>query len=642
MKKNPGILPGIDHVVVLMLENRSFDTMLGWLYDGGQPRHFIPRIECGRFEGLYDAELPQYEQPLTFPDGNRIWVTPVKGATYNQDGGATYLDSPPTDPHETQQYVTDQIYGPLGGPMVNPPPGAEPKMKGFLQDYASLWEPSTWRTNLALIEKIMETYTPAQVPNLCWLARQYACSDMWFSSVPTQTNPNRAFLAAGTSLGQINNADEGYSVFDTDTIWNRLDTVNVDWKIFWEEPYLPLPDSTHPSWTRQAFPRLPQPGTRDGNFPSIAEFHRLARAGQLPTFSFIEPSWTLEVAIGGVQGDDFHPPGDVRPGEDLLGQIYTSLIANPDAFQRTLLVITFDEHGGTFDHWPPPRAVPPDNHDQEGFGFGRYGARVPTLFVSPWIEPETVIRAGLPGSWPPFDHTSVNATVLKWIGFAPHEYGLGARTEQAPSFEAVLNRTTPTAPASWIPGGPRRQPGAPVKLGDRFYLRCASGPSEGQWLSAAKWSGFPYDAWYPTLSPSSPVALSFTWGDSNLAMPPQVVTHGSFLYIRSNESAVQGGPYFDTGSAVTSRGDVYYAGDAAPTVPAPALYWTIKLADQTMASLGQPVQYGDVVTLESRFIPSAEYWLPGKLKPKGDGYLTLSTDAEYGDADVGSWVIVPA
>lgn len=101
----------------------------------------------------------------------------------------------------------------------------------------------------------------------------------------------------------------------------------------------------------------------------------------------------------------------MRPGEDLLAQIYTSLLANLPAFQRTLLIITFDEHGGTFDHVHPPVAVPPDGCHQEGFAFDRYGVRVPTLFVSPRVLPSTLLRAGLPHEWPPFDHTSIAATV---------------------------------------------------------------------------------------------------------------------------------------------------------------------------------------------------------------------------------------
>src|SRR5205807_10570483 len=107
--------------------------------------------------------------------------------------------------------------------------------------------------------------------------------------------------------------------------------------------------------------------------------HALARKGELPHFSMIEPQWTLAINIDekvkwydlhhavqamlwGIQGNDLHPPGDVRTGENLLANIYTSLSANQEAWNKTLLIITFDEHGGLFDHVPPPSAIPPDNH----------------------------------------------------------------------------------------------------------------------------------------------------------------------------------------------------------------------------------------------------------------------------------------
>src|SRR5207248_1630865 len=155
---------------------------------------------------------------------------------------------------------------------------------------------------------------------------------------------------------QINNQDEyGYSTFDADTIWNRLNEIKTSWTIFWQEKYLPIVSPHNTPWTYKAFPRLKDYWS---NFATISEFHRRARLGTLPAFSFIEPSWTIEAkplkAEHGIQGDDMHPPGDVRPAEDLVAQVYTSLIANTNTWHAALLVITFDEHGGLFDHVSPP------------------------------------------------------------------------------------------------------------------------------------------------------------------------------------------------------------------------------------------------------------------------------------------------
>lgn len=651
---SPAILPGIDHIVVVMLENRSFDSTLGWLYDGDHPRQWIPPGGPFQFRGLTDALLPQLANPLTIGGGPTRYYPPVKGATPTVEDGASYLNSPPYDPHEELQYVTDQIYGPLKWttePPINPPAGARPDMKGFLQDYVSAL-PAAKRTDLPSILRILETYTPAQMPVLNGLARAFACSDMWFSSAPTQTNPNRAFLACGTSLGQINNQGSwAYGDFDAPTIWNRLKTLGVSWRIFWEEVFVPVKDDDNRGWTRKAFPQLRQIST-DADFPNMAEFHRRARNGNLPAFSFIEPSWTLEAPeIGqtnGIQGDDYHPPGDVRPGEDLLAQIYTSLFANRPAFERTLLVITFDEHGGTFDHWAPPPAVAPDGDNQQGFDFKRYGVRVPAIFVSPWIESGTVIRASSQSGPPPFDHGSVAATVLKWKGLQPAQYGLRNRVQQAPTFEAVLNRTSARPPEDLVLGA-LRAPSAQsnVRLGDRFALRYVSpGPYKAAWLSAATWS-ISGQAYYPTLTndPNQAAILQFTLGD--VAVPQQDVTHGSFVYVRSGETAVKPAPYWKVSTtAVYERTDVYYATDTSPTVPGSGLYWMLKLTDPALAVVGQRVRYGDALTLQNRCIPSTGDWLPGKLIPspsKFDStvYVALTDDPDYANGSVGQWILVP-
>lgn len=643
------ILPGIEHVVVVMLENRSFDSTLGWLYDGAQPQHFIPQGACFEFEGLSEAKLASLANPLTLPQEPTKFYPPRKGATYSSEGGTSYLDSPPTDPHEECEYVTDQVYGPLPWsekPPVNPPLGATPTMKGFLQDYVSAL-PEQNRT-LPLILKIMETYTPDQLPVLCGLARAFACSDMWFSSVPTQTNPNRAFLACGTSLGQINNAPPwSYGDFDTKTLWNRLREIGTSWKIFWEEVFVPIKDSDM-GWTRKAFKQL-RDASSAADFPNMAEFHRRARNGTLPAVSFIEPSWCLEALeigqVNGVQGDDYHPPGDVRPGEDLLAQIYTSLLSNGTAFAKTLLVITFDEHGGTFDHEPPPRAVPPDDHRQNGFDFSRYGVRVPTIFVSPRIADGTVIRAGLPGSWPPFDHTSVGATLLKWKGLTPSEYGLGKRMQQAPTFEAVLNRATARAPETLVLGAARQAPAAQaVNMGDRVRLRYVSNEKyAGWWLGRATWSSSS-QAYYPTLTNDVAEAIPLFFSLGSVAVPSAPLTHGSFVYLASSESAVADAPYWMLSLHLNyERSDIYYAPDGDPTVPASGLYFTLKLADPLLAAVGQPIHSGDIVVLENRCIPSLGDWLPGKVVPSPSRfdstvYLKLTDDPGYAGSS-GQWVI---
>ena len=195
------------------------------------------------------------------------------------------------------------------------------------------------------------------------------------------------------------------------------------------------------------------------HFQTIDYFHELARKGQLPDVSLLEPQWTLSLNLSpkekevlnfilrnqeflaGLQGNDLHPPGDIRTAENLLANIYTSLSSNKEAWNETLLIITFDEHGGLFDHVPPPAAIPPDNKFQKGFKFDRYGVRVATIFISPLIEKGTIIRSSDPNI--PFDHTSLIATILKWKNIDKSEWNLGNRVDKAPTFENVITLSKP-------------------------------------------------------------------------------------------------------------------------------------------------------------------------------------------------------
>jgi hypothetical protein len=164
-----------------------------------------------------------------------------------------------------------------------------------------------------------------------------------------------------------------------------------------------------------------------------------AKAGTLPDFSYIEPKWGYE-AVSKVVGNDYHPPIFVGCGEHFLYQVYTHLQQSPQ-WKDTLLIVTFDEHGGTYDHVPPPgTAINPDgiNGIENGFKFDQFGARVPTLLISPYIPKGTVFRSGK-GDEHPYDHTSFIKTVLMWAGMTRDEIHFGNRAQDAPTFEGVLS-----------------------------------------------------------------------------------------------------------------------------------------------------------------------------------------------------------
>jgi phospholipase C len=167
----------------------------------------------------------------------------------------------------------------------------------------------------------------------------------------------------------------------------------------------------------------------DTCFGKFVDFQ--ADAGNLPAYCFLEPSW-------GSAGNSQHPNYDVALGEALIKQVYQALRSGP-GWNQTLLIITYDEHGGCYDHVAPPGgAVPPDTSVGEyGFDFTRFGVRVPAVLVSPLIPAGTIYR--VPAGGTPIDHTSVLKTIeLRW-GLP----ALTARDAAAPDLGGVLTLTTP-------------------------------------------------------------------------------------------------------------------------------------------------------------------------------------------------------
>jgi phospholipase C len=434
----------IDHVVVLMLENRSLDNVLGWLYAGDkpedQPKRFVGADMTPPYNGL------QGVQGIT---------KGTIGAT-GTDVPAQPLRVPGFDPNEQYEHTNQQLFGSAADPTTkNPPYGTPAAMAGFDYDFAtkSHWNPGS--ENADQHHQILEAYTPDQLPILNGLARGYGVSDAWFSSVPTETTPNRAFSVCGTSLGNLDDGEgrwNPYPQYDAQTLWDALGK-DTTWAIYYHEPW-----NKGLCYTEWTFPHLTnRRGPKDDILPISDEngFYAKARAGELPQFTLIEPAWGYGYGKAdgsgfscpdgfslwpGQQGNDYHPPTWVGPGEALVNQVYTALTENSEAWKRTILVITFDEHGGTYDHVDPgwdTNIEPGDGlYGSDGFRFDRYGVRVPTLLISPWIPEGTVFRSSDPTL--KYDHTSLIATLLRWRGIDPKTAGLGNRVANAPTFEGVL------------------------------------------------------------------------------------------------------------------------------------------------------------------------------------------------------------
>jgi phospholipase C len=411
-------LASVNSIVVLMLENRSFDSMLGFLYPGnvspsGQP-----------FDGLAGTE--------SNPDksGQLVTVGRIEPTTPN----AYYM--PGADPGEGYMATNDQLYGNNNGPASA---GQSAPGQGFVTNFAYTL---TWETNMkwaiesgTVAGDIMGCYTPEALPVLSALAKGYAVCDQWFASAPTETLPNRAFACAATSQGHM---DDKTRTFSSPTIFGLLDAAGLGWAVYGYDSE-PLTKSTFTQINNAAA----------SHFGKFTDFQAAAKAGTLPPFTFLEPSWSSS-------GNSQHPPYDVALGEQLIHDVYEALRTGP-GWPETLLVITYDEHGGCYDHVPPPwgAVAPDDNTGEFGFGFDRFGVRVPAVLVSPLIAPGTVYR--VPAGGTPLDHTSILKTVeQRWKLSA-----LTARDAAAPGFGDVLTLTTPrtddvldvvTVPVSSGPG----------------------------------------------------------------------------------------------------------------------------------------------------------------------------------------------
>jgi len=415
-----GGLASVQHVVVLMLENRSFDHMLGFLYPGnvtpsGQP-----------FDGLTGTESNPGSngQPVTV-----FRIEPTTPSAYYMPGA---------DPGEGYMATNSELYGSTNGPASS---GQAATYQGFVTDFAYTlnWqskEPSQWPIVSGTVEgDIMGCFTPETLPVLSALAKGYAVCDQWFSSVPTETLPNRAFACAATSQGHM---DDKTHTFTSPTIFGLLGAANLGWAIYGYDAE-PL--------TKNTFTQISSAAA--SHFGKFTDFQAAAAAGTLGAYTFLEPSWSSS-------GNSQHPNYDVALGEQLIHDVYEALRAGP-GWPGTLLVITYDEHGGCYDHVPPPwGAVPPDNDAGEfSFGFDRFGVRVPTVLVSPLIAAGTVYRA--PAGGTPLDHTSVLKTVEQRWNLPT----LTARDAAAPGFGDVFTLTTPrtddvlagvTVPVSSGPG----------------------------------------------------------------------------------------------------------------------------------------------------------------------------------------------
>jgi phospholipase C len=368
--------PGLDnlkHIVVLMMENRSFDHMLGAL-----------KAQDPRIDGVTGAE----SNPDT--TGAAVKVLPL----------AEFQSQLDPDPDHHFPAVDLQIFN---GDNSNP---RTPNMQGFVKSYFNQ------RHDVQQSAKIMYYFTPDKLPVLTSLATEFAVFNGWFASIPGPTICNRAFAHYGTSFGKVG-MDLFYVKEPFKSIYDRMVTANParTSKLYYYD---------QASSTMEIVNLLQH---QSELFATYDQFLADCSKGTLPDYSFVEPNYNDHDGDNGAElASDQHPDHHVQAGERFIASVYNAIRGNPNLWKSTALLIVYDEHGGIYDHVPPPAcmkdgfvAQPNDTQTGKPFEFDRLGVRVPAILVSPWIAKGTVVKGPQEPGGRTFEHASIPATVTQFF-----------------------------------------------------------------------------------------------------------------------------------------------------------------------------------------------------------------------------------
>lgn len=391
----------IKHVVVLMEENRSFDHLLGF-------RKGV--------NGLSGKEF-NYVNPA-YPQDGKIYV---------QSNASNVA---PCDPDHSFPATTMKIFGYEAYKHKN---FTNPTMSGFVN-----FEKYLNRADTDYCE-VMNSVSVEHLPVMNALADDFLLFDEFYASMPGPTWPNRVFFLCATSGGLTETVNPWYKgqtgvLFPQETIFDQITATGRKWKNYVNDT----------PW--ELF--IGSVAKNPENVVLLTEFFDDAQKGTLPDFSFINPRAGLNITSG-LGSNDMHPDHDVALGEAYYKDIYEALRASP-AWNDTLFIVTFDEHGGFYDHVPTPLDIPPpgDNissYPDLGFEFDRLGLRIPTLLISPWI-PKGVVESSpsnpsMPYPNSQYELTSIMATVRKIFNMTTGP--LTKRDAWAATFEHLLSLDEP-------------------------------------------------------------------------------------------------------------------------------------------------------------------------------------------------------
>lgn len=374
----------IEHVIVLMMENHTFDKMLGFLKKG---------------EGLTGKEFNLVDP--SNPNSERVFVS-------DKAEDVTF-----PDPMHTLRDTNIELFGPDGTVQT------KNLNSGFVLDYTR-----HAGGDVGVGRKIMQSYSPDRLPVLSALAKEFCLCDHWFSSVPGPTFPNRFYVHAATSDGQaFNNKNHDYSMR---TIYNNLEDNGHSWGIYFHDIDVTM--------------MLTQLKEKKNNFKRFPSFFQDVKAGKLPNYTFLVPRFSdFQQRMANSQ----HPPHDVRFGEFLIADVYEALRANEALWKKSLLIVNYDEHGGSYDHVHTPPFAPfasykvrnPDgkNSPSPPFKFDRLGLRVPAILISPFVKKNSLDDTI-------YEHASIPATLKKLFNLPDF---LTERDKHANTFEGALTLKNP-------------------------------------------------------------------------------------------------------------------------------------------------------------------------------------------------------
>jgi phospholipase C len=364
-------LENINHFFLLVLENRSFDHLLG-------------------FSGIASDHLLSSPIPAGYPGA---WQSPNFGARQ----GADYAVSP-DPPHEFQNIMHQLTGKPPAAWPGNGCPYPPINLSGFVASY----EANPPQGAALNPQAVMSCFQSGQLAVIQELAQTFGVADQWFSSLPGPTWPNRLFIHAGTSGGLDHSPGSTETVkleflsgfkFQSPHLFEILDRAHpapLKWRIYHGDclpQVLSLSDLIH----------ITAPGEH------FRPFDQFAKDVADPSFDcsyiFIEPNYghdlTSDPTKDSLDGNSMHPVSDVRDGETLIKNVYEALRQSP-IWKESALILLWDEHGGFFDHCVPPATVPPDGdrtYANTNFAFTQLGVRVPALVISPYTPPGSVLSA---------------------------------------------------------------------------------------------------------------------------------------------------------------------------------------------------------------------------------------------------------